>query len=454
MRKHEDEKTVEIRGYWWLPEKPDHKVAGTFLFDQYGVVSITLFGTLKHDPKEHDRRAELCPLVVGYNLNNGCLMTIQDCVVHPSNETIMSIPDVVVHTEIIAGSQAFLGVICEENDDLKFNKVILELDFLRDWLVYRKPEQKFVGDNSDQFQITYPAQKADPILCKVSKVMPHFNLWVGNDITEGTNVTQSESISVELEESIGFNDWKNRVILPLSNFITLATDRWCSVKKVKVSDRSHRYAPPLPDLPVTFEVYSGFPKAEYDQDKCIFPLFTYEQVKDDIVGILDRWFGITEKYKPSCELFFSVMQASGTWGNKMHLNNQFLNLVQALESFYNIRVGRGQPHLREGLPVLINEVGEMIMPIIGDQEKFVTLAVETRNYYSHYNPSKLNISAHGYDLNNLTAALKILMHAVLLRQLNLPENVYKTLFIQHREFRELKAIVKNYGGILRDRATP
>lgn len=449
MKKNHDVKQVEMMGYWWLPETPDNRVAGTFLFDKFGVISVTLFGTLRSDPKHRDK-TKLCPIVVGYSLDGGNLITLEDCALHSRSLTIINaIPDAIARTEIATGCQAFFGFNCDEPDDLKFDKVILEMDFLRDWLVYREPEEKFVGDNSDRFQITYPSPDANPIICKIGKIQPNFNMTINSHICDGIKVEQFESISVELDESISFSEWKNRVILPLCNFITLATDRWCSVDKVKVSDRSHRYSPPLPDLPITFEVYSGFPKAEYDQDLCYFPLFTFEQVKEDATGILDRWFDIAEKYKPSCELFFSVMQTSGSRGNKMDLNNQFLNLAQALESFHNIRAGCDK-HLKNCLPDLIDEVGEVILPIIGDQPKFVDLVVATRNYYTHYNPNKSNISAHGDDLNSLTLALKILMHMVLLRQLELPNNIFKTMFIGNSDFKYLKQRVLNYSGYLRN----
>jgi ApeA N-terminal domain 1 len=123
----------------------------------------------------------------------------------------------------------------------------------------------------------------------------------------------------------------------------------------------------------------------------------------------------------------------------MYLEQRFLNMVQAAESYHRRRRSNevlpksehrervqrivstapegdrswlkeqltysNEPRLRDWLADLVALTEPVMMPLIGDVHKFVRLVTNTRNYHTHYDRRLLSKSAQGPDLYELTSQL-------------------------------------------------
>ena len=237
---------------------------------------------------------------------------------------------------------------------------------------------------------------------------------------------------VDAKEYFDFSDWHKRFIYPLQTFIGIATDHWSSVHSIEFYTIQHTLAG-HPNIPKPLKIYFITYKREYKNPN-VRSLFTLEQIKGDFEGIMERWLDVSERYAAPCELFFAVLL-----NPSMYLQHQFLNLAQAAEAFHRIRSDKKNTHFRTRVTELLDEVQDLVNFATGyrrkgDPSEFVDSIVATRNFYTHHNESGRGYAVHGSKLDTLTESLKILIHATLIRELQLPDHLEKEIFRNSGQF--------------------
>lgn len=188
--------------------------------------------------------------------------------------------------------------------------------------------------------------------------------------------------------------------------------------------------------------------------KMILP---YPRIHDKISEILRLWFSNADKLRSVYDLFF------GTFYNpSMYLQFHFLSLMQAIESLHRVTKGgkylkneEWEPYknalsqnipqdlhsdfkaslksrikygneysLRKRMKELVNSLDQstknMILP---SQNYFSGIIVDTRNYLTHYDDELKDVALDGHELAYANQRLKILLILLLLKELNIEENI-------------------------------
>ncbi|WAJ22087.1 HEPN domain-containing protein [Lacrimispora xylanolytica] len=170
-----------------------------------------------------------------------------------------------------------------------------------------------------------------------------------------------------------------------------------------------------------------------------FPV-TYSDIEDRFQNIWTSWIRFSEEQEPLNNLFFEVISNHSRWAN------QFLNLMQALET-YSCREreknakkiyseykkidpeGERAFALKHRIIDLLREV-HVVFSLDNDEiDTIAFLVSNTRNYYTHYNRNKKDKSLSIQDLGPVNRFLQAVLMAIVLKRINISE----TCIIKARE---------------------
>lgn len=176
-------------------------------------------------------------------------------------------------------------------------------------------------------------------------------------------------------------------------------------------------------------------------------VFALKDVEGRIDDLLKNWFKKASEIEPILDLYFGTL-----YNPKLYPNHKFLNLVQALEAYHrrtmknymdkpedheirlkeiyesisNVKYRKwlekklthsNEPFLVIRLSQLIKKFKEILKWHLGDWDSLPKKVTDTRNYLTHFDPSKEASAAKGDDLLTLTKQLRLLLELVLLNEI-------------------------------------
>ena len=185
-------------------------------------------------------------------------------------------------------------------------------------------------------------------------------------------------------------------------------------------------------------------------------LFTFKDISEKFSFFLKNWFRKAELLEPVYDLYFGTLYNPG-----MYLNNEFLNLVQAIESYHrrtmkNYELAEDQhqkriaeilsavpdkyeewlgkklkysnePSLRKRLRDILKSCPEALNQVIRNKKSFINNTIVTRNYWTHFDPELKEQSAKNGELFKLVSRLRILLQSCLLKELGFSSKSVETL---------------------------
>jgi hypothetical protein len=197
-------------------------------------------------------------------------------------------------------------------------------------------------------------------------------------------------------------------------------------------------------------------------------LFTYQDVADRFEPYLNTWFERSEVLNPVFNLYFATL-----FNPRMYLDQRFLNLAQAAESYHRRTSDRtileretfsdlrrelcavvdakgyadesaatlkskfnyiNEIPLKERLRELLNSEEPLVRQLIPDPEGFVRLASDTRNYLTHYDDNLKDKAAEGFELYRLTEQLRFLLELLFLREIGFSAAERTSLVGRHQRY--------------------
>jgi Apea-like HEPN len=179
-------------------------------------------------------------------------------------------------------------------------------------------------------------------------------------------------------------------------------------------------------------------------------IFTLADIEPDASAALDSWFRASETLDSVCGLFFAIY-----YNPRMFVEQRFLNLVFALESYHRRRVRNAavsdvkhslrvaallgkapqkyrkwlryrlrysnEPDLRQRLKDLLLRAALLADELLPDSKRFLDKVTSTRNYYTHYDASLRDRAARAADsLYWGSEVLRTLLTDCLLSELGIP----------------------------------
>jgi hypothetical protein len=452
---------LELKGQWWLPEKPGDKVTGTLRFNQEEGLILELIGTLdelKSGPVSARWDADI---ILGWP-TKGNPVTLYRC---SQKAKTFNAPGMI--TQIIRADFMFWGSHFNGPDKLKFRSATVRFSHFDEWLGISGFEVSYIPSEK-RTQIEY--RRPDPVelfTFEAYKARIQFTSTIPIGARHELKMNQAAFLKIEAEDGPkDFLDWLE-LIRCLQDFLTLATlnpsyplSISCRSDELDTGEAAKRSTDPV-------IVYYSLP---FRPDKTIKVLdremlFTYDRMSRVSNSIFNKWIEKSEKLKPVFDYFFSTIYAQ-----KLYLEHRFLNLVMALE-FYHRRTRKAKyqtddefrsgtyPRLVEAIPkelpadfssslesrmAWLNEYSlrkriidilasykDVVSSRIDDPKQFAKDVADSRNNIIHQDESvKEQYSASG--LYSYCEKLRLILVACFLSEIGLPPDQIEAIISDHK----------------------
>jgi hypothetical protein len=466
-------KEFEYNGMWWLPEKPKNRISGVLKFHPIDGANLELFGSFKK-PKDFFE-ALLKPNIILGITSDSEIVTLYRCCESTSNISMSGI----LSSSLIV-NMVLIGHHFEKEEDIIFDSLSLNYSHLEEWTKITGFHIKFKHNSKNhnleyEVKYSYPPKKVIAKLNKLNISFDYYFNFFGDGIKE-VNSNQISFIKLKPYKPLHFNYYQRNICYHIQNFLCLAIGEAVYPLIIKgktkacITERSNGnilYNDILIFYPM--KNLSGLSKRLHDCDI----LFSFDDISDNLEKYLSNWLVKSDVLKPVYDLYFGYL-----YNPKMYLQNGFLNLIQALESYHR-RIHNGKylsddnythihktlnkaiPQevkddfrksikqklkylnefsLRKRLKEILEKCGDVVNIIIHDNERFIEDVVKTRNFLTHYDKNIEMEAKSDEDLIKLVQKLKFILEICFLIELEIPVETITSLISRNKRYKYLEKL--------------
>jgi hypothetical protein len=453
----------EIIGEWWLPENPDDKVFGRLKFDDENGGDLELYGpsegTLRYTHVYYKE------VILGRNTGFGDKITLFDCMVRSFPISSPGVKKLVVNA-----STVLIGEHYDRGDKVEFRSLSINFEGIENWFrgvpvkVDFPSDDEVIIDSIEPTPVTWVLPGGTRVSIKNHTVTPlHFG-WSGYE----AQVKQYVEVIFQPPSPKKLREY-DPCIYHIRDFFALAMGRPIYVN-YKLGDvwyydetegGSFKRCRPIP---VRVFTRSSIRK-EYPVSRNIRGhIFDYPDIKNNVGEFMANWFSGFEEFRNICSLYFGEEYSA-----ELVLEYRFLTLAKVIEVFCRFKYGGGAKYqndceYKEGLmreflelinnaqidkgfkeslrgrvkylnefsllkriKILLDDFASINQLFIPNREEFGRLVKDTRDYYTHYDPTQKNDIASGEELLYLYWRLKVLVIVCLLSTIGFGEEKIQDL---------------------------
>lgn len=478
--------THTYRGLWWLPAAADEQLSGTITITK-GQAILELVGhfgrrLLSESETERAYSLDLADQkrILGLT-TDGRDVTLVDCSEAPVGKTI-SFPGIEVGAYRVG--VAIIGHAFGDGDPIEFDAVEIRTSELEKWVDYTAfsvkrheerrggvidfalpDDMKFTLADGDQATLRFE-MRIDGLGVVTTEATLRFAAWLGLTFGERRDLAAVMSAV-----------WR------LRNFLSLALARTQTVLAVDAyrNDDGARHRMTL---------FYGVPFNPEPSKRGTLPwetLFTFGRVREHLGDVLTAWLEHHDLYEPVFGLYFGTLYNPSTYSEQ-----RLLAYAQAIETYDRLKrpKARQRPkaahnemlsEIYAGVPAehlewlkdrlarsnhlvlaqriefVLNACPKVATRIVGSDdaplalrrrgddkpetaaEAFVRFARDTRNYYTHYDPSmKKKAATEPGEMRRLTNQLRAVLETALLLDLGFPCEEIEDALQRARRFEEIR----------------
>ena len=440
---------LEIKGKWWLPEKPSNKIYGVLTMTPEDYPTIKLHGSFRESKSRSPFEAEFEKFGIVYgNSSDGKEVTLQDCWISKEEGNLTF--EKYTITEMLV-KKIFLGNHFSEK--LKLKELIVEFPYLSNWMNKRTFNPSFEIGKKVTINLTDWSKEC---FIEDKKIVFYAGNNIKYSVFKSLYIDTHAFIKIESEDEIPYNQLA-KYLWGINGFFNFATGKNTFPCKIKGS--MENTDPELKKQGVPKEIEIFFPaKNDYQgKDSGIaqsLPL-PLELIETSLDKVLKKWFEKLESLEWVFNLYFSY-RSSGKW----YLNDEFLAVARALEVYYSCAVKETylpkedykqkveEPLIKEIKS--LNNVDESLKESLknklrwgnekslynklkilykkkedsckqlGISEEFLKKVTNTRNYFTHYTEDKSNILSQEETLK-AKIRLNAMLELFILEEIGLSE---------------------------------
>lgn len=318
--------------------------------------------------------------------------------------------------EIVA-NQMLIGGLFKSENDISIEEVIIETSDIKAWTLLSGFSGNIKNDfKNRRFSVDYELPK--PVI-----------LYENNDIEIKiiTKVSMPSSFPPSEEvvfKEINFFQIKNKKntiglsffshIDAIRKLISLATRQEIDVKnicfKTKENEEYIHCIAGFVDVSLDYKSRSYHPHHMF---------FTLQDKQHNIKVIYEKWYNFLENSPEPINLYFCKCKRS--------LHDIFLTKAQALEEIHR-KLNPEKDNF--GYKSIINYLFEKhrgVMSYVGEKEKFASLVLNHRDYFSHWFEKKKGLVLNGLELDYLSRDVNLLLELCLLEIMGFNENEIQLL---------------------------
>lgn len=415
-------------GYFWLPSAPDTQIPGILSISDGDVIKLELFGVFGtlDEPESVER-------IVGH-IQKGGFVTLDGCYcwrMSSSVDTSRTFDD--ISKSLIDVTRVFKGIAYREGEVPRFDTLTFSVEGIDDWVGisgievdHQLEQQAATISYKLPENITLRLDNGMELLIVFSWQPPPFSLVPKEaKITQKTHFHLVSQYPRELEKFIS-------VAENITAFLCFAMDNIVcldSMSTIFNTPEQDIRELQVEDLEVTIYAHS-WPYSKNDPKVYQHNmLLEFKKIQNDIENIINKWIKAYERVTPAFRFYFWTQMGAYPYSEV-----KFLTLVQGLEAYHRKMFNENRMNLRNRIEEIINPFQD----IIGtneEREKLITSIMDTRNYWTHYNPKLESRVAQDWELEILCSKIEALFQLHFLQLLDFSREEIRSIAWNCQELR-------------------
>ncbi len=450
-------------GTFWLPGSENAARAGTLVFDaaERNTIVLRIAGSFEDGLAMVHDASQSYPVVFGV-LETGRQVTLTGVLKISSS---LNIKEVTVNPVTLLAHWILMGGHFPEGLDTKFPDFTFDFDRLDEWALALRPSNVSLDEITEggvtRFGVGGPDETA------FSAFGGRVQVHIGSSVSSSANVFRAErsaTLSYVPMQPMSPPELVEGVMTPLNQFIEFANGRPIHLSKLAAhhppNDKELKEGVVLPAfIDIAFSGWRP-PNSDEGYHTPSLPLIA---MKDKEAELLERWMDLHGRAREAFGLIFSISS-----GPSLYLETRFLLAIQGLEVMHRrLLPGRAleseelqerieaaessteDPQIKAWFGSKLQFAGEKtlrvrlkeMLQMIGEPGRFVgssfvSKAVTTRNFYTHYD-STSGDPEQGQALHYLTLQVLSVFDLFLLNQLGYGNEEAVYVFGQSLRAREL-----------------
>ena len=355
---------LDVEGWFWL-EGTEHKVAGRLTYNMHSGPELHLIGSFHPDNPFPDRDIQ----AYVHGIANGKQYTLLNCYRTASS---FGMPGAL--SETYSPESVLQGAHLDNSHPLEFDSVTFEISHLHSWIGKKLTNRALQQDGELRFVVSPPHKESIEVnIGELQLTVDAAHSW-RTDSDEPLSLKEHAIIGVNLSKSKKLDDIR-LISSTIKDLVTIGADAPSSITKITVhKQNSGEQTTDLnlyEDTPLDFDQEDGYRSR-------LRMMFTF----DDIGGIegIAKWLDHSSDVRPVLGFLLSHWYLP-----KLYLENQFLNVVIALEALGNIR-SCGKNSLRQTLKCHYDSAGHAFQSSVPDRNTWVELTAKLRGKIAHGTP--------------------------------------------------------------------
>lgn len=445
-------KTKTYVGYWWLPENDKNRIPGTLIIHDNGDYILQILDAFKNgDEKVNFRIIREFELIIGIAREEGSNYDYSFKLL--DSRVISNSLNKLTYCKLQA-SYLLKSIASEFSDTLKFDSVILEPQFLNQWVDINSFDLSYPDERDNKLHdlLLHYKQPESIILFKNQGFTLKLFTSISYEFPINTHFSCNQSTFLKIEFFETKSLTEIRIISKkIRNFFTLAIGTPIRISKIRVGWQESNGI--LFDYQWKDKFQNNF-NSSMKIHNSRHMLLSYNFLKDNVNQVFQNWF---DKYD---DLKFTINNFFGTLYNDfLYTEDKFLNYVFGLEVYHRTKYGgfdykkedylkirkeildqihdkrhvqwlesRLRKHtensLKQRLMHLFEVHNRSLNGLVDDVEKFIDNIVETRHYHVHEKvKNEALVVTDVLELSRMTTKLRVIIQAILMFELGFENEI-------------------------------
>lgn len=443
----------ELKGTWFLPQKPDSKMPGTLTCNANGEIALEIQGSFD---------SSIGPVGnYDYSVIHGETLSAEKITLFDCRQTSFSMYQK-GNVEKYSSQEVYINAYYNKREDIEFDSFYLGFLNIDKWFGVSGFKIK-----SSQIKVNVKLRYRIPKPQRILKT-PKYEIYL---VTySDTNPLIKHDFQHFQEKTYLYVEYKERVdrkdafelINMLRNFFSFAMDNPTYPTLIHAFDKNNLQLKYGKQRPIAVRVYykhSIIPNFVKDYDD-FHTLFNFGDIENQISKILNNWLRLNGIIAPSIEEYLDTQFTPNTYYEK-----KFLNYVRALESFHRrmkknyvmapakhrdrvnkiikYNIGKSyttwlkdkvsydyinEPSQRRRFKELISEIRKYLEVKKDFGDGFISTVLNTRNYFTHYDEALKDKAIKGENLYFYNIKLKLLYILLFIKVLGISKRNVGNIF--------------------------
>jgi ApeA N-terminal domain 1 len=390
----------EVRGHWWLPERPDHKVAGVLKFSAEHGAELELFGSLRSlldlgDRTERDGVTQVemtdnalelsarYPRVLGQA--DGKRFTLDDCFATHTSWAIFGGPS----SQVLNVGRVLRGAFFETGEPIEASGVSFAVAYLNYWLTETGIVEKWnfsetggpLAEGIPEFRLEAFAKPDRKVTIADGRTLTlQHRVGISGDRIAQRSITQSfdwridySGGKISVEDVL---DWAS----DLQDLISICSLEPAGFEFVQLwhPDVFHQSSEGR-EIPAPIDMFARWNVRSEESSKERRPDFLFDFHDFGEMEGLRRWMEVAAEHRSSLGRVTATRYARG-----MFASDRLLNCAAALEGLDRTITALSNSKFKTRLTRCSSLAGEPFLELVGDVARWAEAVRLDRDDVAHH----------------------------------------------------------------------